>query len=330
MRLRSAAATALASGLARRGRAVALTGLAASIGLAEPTLGAQAPRRVDPNPAELAIAAGRLDAAERILFENSRRAPREPSARGALGSFLAARGRFLVGATLLEEALEFGGDSAAIESRLFDIYRWAGLFDRAAALEHSRASQVERDALARAAGTAAGGDRTATVPMAPNEAFGLGRITINVGGERVEADIQPLATGLVLPSSMQIFSAIAAVGARGDTTFGVARTIAIGGVTLGPVPVMLVPAVRTARIGLDLLGLLHPTFDVGARSLTVRAEPLAVTGRFGHVLLGFPGVSLVARVGAAPVALQSAGGRAVLRGMRWTLDVPAGVVVINP
>lgn len=327
---RFAAATDPTSGVLRRGRVIALVALVAASASVPPALGAQGTRRVDPNPAELAIAAGRLDEAERILFENSRRAPREPSARGALGSFLASRGKFLVGATLLEEALEFGGDSAAIESRLFDIYRWAGLFDRAAALKHSRASQVERDALARAAGTVVGGDRTATVPMAPNEAFGLGRITINVGGERVEADIQPLATGLVLPSSMQLFSAIEAVGARGDTTFGVARTIAIGGVTLGPVPVMLVPAVRTARIGLDLLGLLHPTFDVGARSLTVRAEPLAVTGRFGHVLLGFPGVSLVPRVGAAPVALQSAGGRAALRGLRWTLDVPAGVVVINP
>ncbi len=330
MASRFAAANVPASGLVKRGRVVVLAVLAASLASVAPTVEAQGTRRVNPSPAELAIAAGRLDDAERILFENSRRAPREPSARGALGSFLASRGKFLVGATLLEEALQFGGDSAAIESRLFDIYRWAGLFDRAAALRHSRASQVERDALARAAGTAVGGEGTATVPMSPNEAFGLGRITVNVGGERVEADIQPLASGIVLPSSMQLFSAIEAVGARGDTTFGVARTIAIGGVTLGPVPVMLVPTVRTGRIGLDLLGLLHPTFDVGARSLTVRAEPLTVTGRFGHVLLGFPGVSLVARVGEAPLPLQSAGGRAALRGLRWSLDFPDGKLIILP
>lgn len=293
-------------------------------------LAAQGSRRVDPNPAELAIAAGRLDDAERILFENSRRAPREPSARGALGAFLAARGKLLVGATLLEEAMFFGGDSAAIQGRLFEIYRWAGLYDRAAALQHSRASQVERDAMARAGRAAAGGEREATVPMAPNEGLGIGRITLNVAGERVEADIQPLATGLVLPATLQLFGAIEVIGAHGDTTFGVARAISIGGVTLGPVPVALISSLRTARFGLDMLSLLQPTFDARVQTLTLRSQPIEIGGRFVPALLGFPGLSIVSREGEGPLGLQTAGGRSALRGVRWTLDVSGGAVIVAP
>ena len=66
-------------------------------------LGAQQ-LRVDVSAAEVAISQGRLDDAERELYAASRRAPREPSARGALGTLLAARGHFRIGAVLLEEA----------------------------------------------------------------------------------------------------------------------------------------------------------------------------------------------------------------------------------
>ncbi len=313
--------------IARVAHAAGLLGVVSSL---TSGLGAQGSRRVDPNPAEVAIAAGRLDDAERILFEASRRTPREPSARGALGAFLAARGKLLVGATLLEEAMFFGGDSAAIQSRLFEIYRWAGLFDRAAALRHSRASQVEREAMARAGRAVADGERMATVPMAPNEGLGIGRITLTVEGERVEADIQPLGTGLVLPSSMQLFGAIEVIGAHGDTTFGVARAISIGGVTLGPVPVMLVPSLRTARVGLDLLGLLHPTFDLRAQTLTVRTEAAErERGRELPFVLMFPGVQIVVRAAEAPVGLHTAAARSALRGTRWTLGTTTGAVGIE-
>ena len=46
------------------------------------------------------------------------------------GAFLAARGRFRIGATLLEEAVELGGDSASVERRLASVWRWAGEYAR--------------------------------------------------------------------------------------------------------------------------------------------------------------------------------------------------------
>jgi hypothetical protein len=296
-----------------------------------PRADAQGMRRVDASPADQAIAAGRLAQAEDELFEQARRAPREPSVRGALGNFLAGRGKLLVGAVLLEEALDFGGDSATIESRLFEIYRWTGRYARAASQRHARIAPELLASMGRAAALQFAGADSATVPMLPNEAFGMGRISVSVAGERVELDIQPLAMGIVLPSTMAMYSSVEHVSARGDTTFAVARNLMIGDVRIGPVPVMLVPKIRVGRIGLDVLGRLRPTFDAGAKTLTIRATPAedAPVGRAYPFLLTFPGVSFFPRAQEGPVTLHTVAGRSALRGLRWTLDVDGGMIVIE-
>ncbi|MDA1080271.1 MAG: hypothetical protein O2973_01140 [Gemmatimonadetes bacterium] len=306
--------------------AVALTAVA--ICGATP-LGAQGSRRVDPSAAELSIAVGELDAAEAALHEQVRRTPRDPSSRGSLGAYLAARGKFLVGATLLEEARFFGGDSISIEARLLEVFRWTGQYDRAAALTRARLPREVRESMQRAAETAVGGAAVDTVALQPNELFGLGRITITVGTEQIEADIQPLMTGLQMPSTMALFSALELVGARGDTTYGVARSVAIGAVKLGPIPVTLAPGLRVARIGFDVLSLLRPTFDSGEATLTVRTAAYEPQGRRLPLLLTFPGVSFFPGSRSGSVLLHTAAGRAALRGTRWTLDVPGGAIVIE-
>lgn len=302
--------------------------VAACVVSAPRTSGAQGNRQVEPSAAELAIAVGRLDVAESALYAAAARAPREPSARGALGAFLAARGKFLVGATLLDEALRFGADTAAIEMRQFEVYRWTGEYGRVAALRTVRLSPPARAALRRSAGTHAGGTDAATVELQPNEAPGLGRIVIRVGGVRVSADVEPLSNGLVLPSSEPLFRAIEPAGAHGDTTFGVARTVSVGTVTLGPVPVALVPSLGVARIGLDVLSLLTPTFDHDARTLTVHSSPYAAVGQRLPILLTFPGVTFVATDGQGPVGVHTSAGHAALRGARWTLEVAAGAIIV--
>lgn len=287
---------------------------------------------MDPSAAELAIATGRLDVAEAALYDAATRRPRDPAARGALGAFLAARGKFLVGATLLDEALQFGADTAPIQARQAEIYRWTGEYGRIPALRTVRIPPPMREAFRRAAGTTSGGAAADTVELLPNEALGLGRIVIDVRGVRVSADVEPSGNGLMLPSSMELLRAIDAVGAQGDTTFGV-TAIGIGGVRLGPVPVRLVPGLTVAKIGLDVLSLLTPTFDRDARTLTVHGAPYEAGGTPRGtplpVLLTFPGVTFVARDGTAPVGLDTPAGHAALRGTRWTLDVPRGVVVVE-
>lgn len=293
---------------------------------------AQRVRQVETSAADQAIAAGKFGYAENLLFYTSSLNTRDHAARAALGAFMAARGRLLVGATLLEEAMQFGGDSTSIQTRLFEIYRWDGRFAQAASQRLARVAPEVRAAFARVAQAAVTGAPSATVPMQPNEFFGLGRIAVRVGGERIDADIQPLLSGVQLPAAMPLFAALESVIAHGDTTFAIAPTIAIGGVMVGPVPVMLVPGIRTGRIGLDVLALLRPSLDQRAGTLTVRStepSPTVAESQRRLILLGFPGVSYLARDGEGAVALHTPAGRAGLRGMRWTLDVSAGAILIE-
>ena len=293
---------------------------------------AQRIARVELSQADQAIARGRLEYAEALLFYESSKDTHDHAARGALGAFLAARGKLLVGATLLEEAMRFGADSVSVQNRLFEIYRWEGRYAQAAAQRLARVSPELRLAFERVTQAEAGGAPSSTVRMSPNEALGLGRVAIQVGGEKLDADIQPFLAGVQLPSTMQLFSSLESVVARGDTTFAIAPSIQIGAVTVGPVPVMLVPHLATAKLGLDVLSILRPTLDQGAGTLTVRStEPLPEVPESGKrlIFLTFPGLSYMARENEAPVALNTPAGRAGLRGLRWTIDLLAGAILVE-
>jgi hypothetical protein len=313
----------------RRFHSLAVT--VAALTVASPLV-AQRQRQVELSPADQAIAAGKFGYAEDLLFYESSLDPRNHAARAALGSFMAARGKLLVGATLLEEAMRFGADSASVETRLFEIYRWEGRYAQAAALPLARVSPELRAAFARVQQAEATGLPAATVRMLPNELLGLGRVNIQVAGERLDVDIQPQLTGVQLPSTMALFSALESVTARGDTTFAIAPSISIGGVLVGPVPVTLVPHLPTGRIGLDVLSLLRPTIDQRAGTLTVRSSdpsPRVPEGFRRLIYLTFPGVSYLARDGEGAVALHTPAGRAGVRNTRWTLDVAAGAILIE-
>jgi hypothetical protein len=291
---------------------------------------AQQPRRVERSAADVAIALGRLADAESELYSASRRAPREPSARGALGSYLAARGKLKVGAVLLEEARQFGGDQRTIDDRLAHIYRWLGEWNAVAALS-SPSGDDEREVarwLAAHPGTVVGPDSSVT-PIAPNEMAGLGRITIGVGSEAIPVDVDASVEGLVLPPTVGVLAALQTFAAPGGGTAGVAFAVTIGGFTITNVPAKLSPEGR-ARIGLDVLARLTPTFDPPARRLTLRSRPPErLRGVEMPVLLTFPGVRIVARDGQPPVAIETAAGRAALRGARWTFDLSLGALIVE-
>jgi len=312
------------------------TVLALALLLAAPPLGAQAaPRpapRVDPSPADRAIAAGRLAEAESALYAATRGAPRDPGARGALGAFLAARGRLKVGAVLLEEARQFGGDARVIDERLRHIYAWLGEWHQAptepGAPRFGRPERLRVQWLATHPPTRQGPD-SSVVALEPNELAGLGRVTIGIGNTVVRADIDPNVEGLVLAPTLELLDELQRFGTRGDTTLAVAYIVTLGEQSLSNVPVTLEPEARS-RVGLDVLAPLVPTFDLAARRLTLHAsakEP--ARGEALAILLGFPGVRLVARPGQSPVALESAAGRAALRGARWTFDLRRGAVVVE-
>ncbi|HXD23804.1 MAG TPA: hypothetical protein VN613_10660, partial [Gemmatimonadaceae bacterium] len=173
---------------ARRGASVLAISLAAVLRLT-----AQDARPTAPSAADSALAEGRIADAEQMLFAASSAAPRDPAARGALGSFMAARGRLKVGAVLLGEARQFGGDRSAIEPLLGRIYAWLGDWTSTAALkEYAATGPLHERALWLAAhAPSRGGADTASVALEPNEMAGLGRITLVIGGDSVPADIDP-------------------------------------------------------------------------------------------------------------------------------------------
>jgi hypothetical protein len=291
-------------------------------------LAAQAVRAPAPSAADVAISQGRLDDAERMLFGATSAATHEPSARGALGMFLASRGRLKVGAVLLEEARQFGGDALVIDARLARIYAWLGDWASVAALKHYTPSGPEYDRVRWLAGhePAHSGADSVVVSLEPNEAAGFGRIGVTIGRTTLQADINPNVEGLMLPSSPEVTAESQQFGMRDSTSVAVIFNASIGAMHLANVPARLFPGAHAA-IGLDVLASLTPTFDAESRQLTLRQRAVAVPGDPVPVLLGFPGVRLVARPGQPPAPIESAAGRAALRGARWTLDVRHGTIV---
>jgi hypothetical protein len=291
---------------------------------------AQGSRRVDPAPADRALSQGRLDDAERELYAASRRAPREPSTRGALGELLAARGHLRIGAVLLEEARQFGGDAATINARLAHLYRWLDDWTAAATLPPAASFDAAERMRARWLASHTPLVRavdSVIVALTPNEIAGFGQIVIRVGTVEVRADIDPNVEGIVLPATAELLGGLQLFGERDGVTLAVAPSVAIGGWQRTNVPVSL-ERNGTARIGFDLLAPFTPTFNAGARTLTLHAaNNLSLTGREVPILLGFPGVRIVTRVGEAPVPMESAAGRAALRGGAWTFSLRRGAIV---
>jgi hypothetical protein len=291
---------------------------------------AQQSLRVEASAPDVALSQGRLDDAERELYTASRRAPREPSTRGALGGLLASRGHLRIGAVLLEEARQFGGDAASINGRL--AHRWLGDWPALAALPTGAAydgAEKERARwIAAHTGSARGADST-TVRLEPNEITGFGRITLRIGAVGVSADIDPTIEGIALAASGDLLGALQLFGERDGVTLAVAPSVVIGSIMRTNVPVALRRGGST-RVGLDVIAALAPTFDAAARTLTLRMkDETPAGGRELPILLGFPGVRLVARAGQAPIAIESAAGRAVLRDAPWTLSLKRGAIVVR-
>jgi hypothetical protein len=235
-----------------------------------------------------------------------------------------------VGAVLLEEARQFGGDAGVIDGRLARIYPWLGDWPAVAALRHAPMGAVERDRVRWLAAHAPAytGPDSVVVALEPNEGAGLGRVTLTIGRATLVADINPNVDGLVLPSTPDVAADAQQFGMYHGAAMAAMHTVGLGAIRLANVRASLSPAAVPA-IGLDVLAALAPTFDAGAHTLTLRQHPVAPRGGSLPILLSFPGVRFVVRAGQAPVPIESAAGRATLRGTRWTFDVKRGAIVVE-
>jgi hypothetical protein len=311
-------------------RAVAMA-CALGVTLTAAPIAAQDVRPTAPSPADSAIAEGRLSDAEQLLFAASSASTHDPAARGALGMFMAARGRLKVGAVLLEEARRFGADAAEIDPLLARVYTWLGDWPAVVALKHYAPAGAlhERARWLATHPPARSGTDSATVALEPNEMAGLGRVALVIGDVTVLADIDPAADGLVLPSSADVAAESKQFGMHDSASVAVVYDIGIGAIHLKNVAARLSPTAHPT-IGLDVLAPLVPAFDAAAQQLTLHLSAGEPQGAAMPFMLAFPGVSIAARAGQPLVRMESAAGRAALRGSRWTFDLRRGAIIVAP
>lgn len=312
------------------GAASALVALAA-----QPVL-AQDVRAVRPAPADAAMSTGDLDATERALYAASRRAPREPTARGALGAWLASRGQLRVGAVLLEESRLFGGDPVAIAARLAHVYTWLRDWATLSALPASPLSPGEKkraSVLAERGSEVIGAD-TVVVPFAPLELGALGRVPLLIGTDTLWAEIDPQSEGLTLPGLRLGGGEVEVFGDDGRGLVVIVREISFGALTVRNLPARVDASlgVGRARMGFDVFALLAPTVDSRAGIVTLRRSGRVAARNLATglpVVLGFPGVRLSVRQGELLAPITSPAGRAALRGRPWTVDLRRGVIWVD-
>jgi hypothetical protein len=301
-------------------------------------LAAQEPTRAQRSlaRADSLMSVGQLSRAEAVYYSLSRQAPRDPQMRAALGMYLASRGAFLIGATLLDEAIAFGGDSATLQARRAPILQAAGDWAQVAGLRRAPLNGAER---ARAAWLTAHpptvtGDDSVTVAFFPSSAGALGRFWLVIGNDTLATDIDASSDELVLGDYRAYAHLIElfAVSGGQDATAAVVRQASIGGLMLSNVPAQLDVRLgrQRARIGLTMLAALAPTVDADAELMTLRRAGLArpPVGRTRvPIVFTFPGVR-IARVDRL-VPVDSPAGRAVLATARWTLDARRGELVLE-
>ncbi len=291
---------------------------------------------VRPAAADVARSTGDVDETERALYAAVRRAPREPSARGALGAWLASRGQLRTGAVLLEESRMFGGDASAIAARLVHVYIWLRDWPSLAALVASPLSAGEKSRAAALAdrGSDVIGADSVVVPFAPLEVGALGRVPMVIGSDTLWAEVDPQVEGLVLPGLARGAGIVDIVGEDRRGLVAIVREISLGALALRNVPARIDASlgVGRARLGFDLFAMLAPTVDARAGTVTLRRsgridEPVATAGL--PLVLGFPGVQLAARRGEPMAPIASPAGRSALRGHPWTVDVRRGVIWVQ-
>lgn len=264
-------------------------------------LDAQQPRLAAPSRADSLLAQGRLAAAEDALYAAADAKPRDPSARGALAAYLASRGRFSIALVLFDEAQRFGADQLRIR------------LARAAILPYTNA---------------AGAGAEVTVPLTPARdprSFGSIPVRPRRGASDVfAAAVDPNVSGVTMGRGVARRFDAEPSRPLPELWIGERRFQRVA------VRVDSLAGVDEIRIGLDVLWNLQPLFDERAGTLTLGRRIATSSGQQIPWVLTFPGLLLVPEVGQPPVRIESARGRALLRGTSWQIDVRAATIRVDP
>ncbi len=292
--------------------------------------------------ADSLLRAGALDRAESLYYAASRNRPGDPSARWALGKFLIARGASRVGATLLEEAIRFGGDRTAIERDLRPVYLLMGDDHLLAALMTAPATERDRAKwlIAHETRTIAPDSMVMIAFRAPlpTDTSSVGRVQIRVNGRMLDAVVTPLVRGIAISdgTASTLHLHVFVDGNSGTKSNGVlaaADTVALGALTMHnmPVTIMHLDGKEPVAIGLDLLGKFAPSFDTKLSRVVLRAGGSPAVALPGDALPTLASASdLQALRGNEWISVTRPSLVATLREHRWTFDARRGQLIIEP
>jgi tetratricopeptide (TPR) repeat protein len=285
---------------------------------------------------------GALGRAESIYYAAARARPRDPLARWALGRFLVARGAPRVGATLFEEALQFGGDPSLIAADLAPAYLSLGMYHELAALPSPSISAAERERarwLDAHPTRLVSPDSMFVVSYKPTPASRyLGRIGIRVNGRTIDAAIDPRVRGIVVSDTGAIMRSLRHFDETDATSrpawkLAAADSISIGGLAYRNVPIAAQSLADNAQaiVGFDVLARLAPTFDPRAGRITVRVSgtvmsPVANADVFATLLTPSDFRVLQSRgwISASDPPMQR-----TLSERRWTFDARRGQLIVE-
>lgn len=252
-----------------------------------------------PSRADSMLAVGRLAAAEQALYAAADARPRAPEPRGALGAYLASRGRFRIAEILFQEAQRFGANPRTVQRAIAVMAPYRVRVAAGPVVAVPILATTDRSALFAIAVQGARGEFTALIDprvrgvvlgraAAERAAVRAGRMSLQVGERKLEG-LEATVDSLATPDEV--------------------------------------------RIGFDALWALQPQVDERAGMLTLGRAPdlAAIEGRVEQVpfVLTFPGMLLVPRVGSPPFAIESREGRALLRGTRWQIDAATATITIE-
>jgi len=291
--------------------------------------------------ADSVLSAGGLQRAESLYYAAAQAHPRDPAARWALGRYLVSRGAPRVGMTLLEEAIQFGGDAARIGADLAPVYLTLGEYQKLTALRAAPISNMERERarwlVSHPSKMVAPDSSTAVQYKTSNDGSGIGAITLRVNGRPVDAAVSTHVHGIVLAdtsaAAKRVHAFRAPGGSNGQSVPAVADSVGLGRYSLSQFPVTVAPISGSAQalIGMDVLARFAPTFDPRSDRVTLHVSgsvPKAAPGVDQFSTLLTPNDLRVVQAGGW-LAIDQAPMARMLATRRWTFDAKRGQLTIE-
>jgi hypothetical protein len=302
---------------------------------------ASAARGQDVRIADSLLRQGLVDRAETEYYAASRARPRDPVARFALGKYLLDRGAMRIGATLIDEAMQFGYDRTTGGALLARVYLNLGehiAAERFAAILPLDERAMIRWLAIRSPRADSVGGSVLVAYTRPAAAGYLGTMRLQLNGRPIVALVSPRSNcGLRVSDTTAVASTLhrfTSGATASGTSYRTADSLSFGRLTLRNV------AVEVERLGespqailcLGMLARFAPTFDPRANLITLHGNGVAPAPSRTSVvapILDVDGDYSILR-GNVWSALGSRDVNALMGSRRWTFDPRRRQVAIEP